>query len=216
MLIAFSGLDGAGKSTQIRLLVASLRASGRRVAEFWSRGGYTPLFNGAKAILRRVRPSLPAAGHSSERSRRLSSPLVRRMWLHLAIVDLLFWYALWIRWKRLAGWVVVCDRYLIDTALDFERNFPEENVQHWFSWRLLERLTPRPSAGFILLVPVEESVRRSRRKGEPFPDSCETLEWRRSRYAGLAAAGREWQVLDGRVPEVDLHRAVVEALGACA
>ena len=38
-MIVFSGLDGAGKSTQIELLNFTLKNSGVPVISFWSRGG---------------------------------------------------------------------------------------------------------------------------------------------------------------------------------
>ena len=44
MIVAISGLDGAGKSTQIDLLSKSLSAKGVRVRFLWARGGYTPGF----------------------------------------------------------------------------------------------------------------------------------------------------------------------------
>ena len=40
-MIVFSGLDGAGKSTQIELLKFYFKNSGVPVISFWSRGGYT-------------------------------------------------------------------------------------------------------------------------------------------------------------------------------
>ena len=41
-MIAFSGLDGAGKSTQIDLLRKKFLNERKSVFVFWSRGGYTP------------------------------------------------------------------------------------------------------------------------------------------------------------------------------
>ena len=41
-MIAFSGLDGAGKSTQIDLVAKKYKSLGSKSIILWARGGYTP------------------------------------------------------------------------------------------------------------------------------------------------------------------------------
>jgi thymidylate kinase len=93
--------------------------------------------------------------------------------------------------------VVICDRYWQDTAIDFKLNFPQEDVQQWWLWKLLVFMTPLPDAAFLLLVPVEESIARSKLKNEPFPDSPEVLRGRLELYEAMATKNY-WNVLDGR------------------
>jgi thymidylate kinase len=196
MLIVFSGTDGAGKSTQIARLRDALASRGRNAAYFWVRGGYTPLFSLLKAGLRRAKPgALPKAGVSAERSQRFQSARFRRLWLIVAIVDLMLFYGLWLRIKLWFGNVILCDRYLEDTLLDFGRNFPQEDVGRWWIWRCLVKLALVPNHRFLLIVPPEESARRGKLKNEPFPDSPETLSWRYERYQALGASS-DWIVLD--------------------
>ena len=52
MLIEFSGLDCAGKSTQIDLLKKDLENGGLVVKVVWSRGGYTPGIMWLKNLVR--------------------------------------------------------------------------------------------------------------------------------------------------------------------
>lgn len=201
-LIVFSGLDGAGKSTQIARLVTYLEAEGARPTVLWTRGGYTPLFEGLKALARRLSRGrvVPAAGPSVQRQQALARPRTRRLWLTLAMFDLLWVYGVQVRWLRWRGYVVICDRYLWDTLLDFRLNFPQEAVEYWWLWRLLVHLTPKPQVAFLLLIPVEEALRRSQQKHEPFPDSPETLQQRLLHYQTLAAQGHWQHVLDGQRP----------------
>jgi dTMP kinase len=197
-LITFSGLDGAGKSTQIGLLLERLRREGRNPIYVWTRGGYTPLFERFKALLRRLPGQVvPPSGHSPERTRSFSKGWVRRLWSVLALFDLLWVYGVQVRWWRWRGRVVVCDRYLWDTLVDFRLNFSEERIEDSWLWRLLVWLTPNPDAAFLLLVSVEESLHRSDVKGEPFRDPPEVLAKRLAQYQ-LLAQDTEWYVMDGK------------------
>ncbi|HVF91890.1 MAG TPA: hypothetical protein VNH22_17625, partial [Blastocatellia bacterium] len=165
-LIVFSGLDGAGKSTQIRLLMERLESEGRKPICLWTRGGYTSGFGALKSALRRLsRGGAPEPGHTPGRERAFKSPATRRAWLALAVLDLTRVYAVHLRLWLWRGRTIVCDRYLWDTLIDFRLNFPEEPVERSFLWKALDKLTPRPDAAFLMLVPVAESVRRSDIKG---------------------------------------------------
>lgn len=198
MLIAFSGLDGAGKSTQIDVLMKALRDEGRQPVLLWARGGYTPLFNSLKSLARRITrgKALPPGGRSQARSQAFSKPVVRFVWLRLALLDLLFTYGARARWWLLVGKTVVCDRYIWDTLIDFRLNFPRDPVEKSWLWRMLVWAAPKPAAAFLMLIPVEESLRRSRIKNEPFPDSAEVLAARREQYLALCSR-TGWVVLDG-------------------
>lgn len=183
-MIVFSGLDGAGKSTQIDLLKVHMENKGSKVEMFWSRGGYTPGMEMLKACLRKSKNSrIPIQrGASLEREKSFSKPIIRKLWLSLAIVDLIFFYCIYLRVKELLGVRIICDRYLFDTQIDFLLNFPEENVSKWPLWNLLMFLSLKPQHHFILTIPVNESLTRSKLKNEPFPDSEETLTRRLAKY----------------------------------
>ncbi|MBN1428924.1 MAG: hypothetical protein JXB07_11110 [Anaerolineae bacterium] len=206
-LIVLSGLDGAGKSTQIDLLLDELRAQGKNGRYLWTRGGYTGLFEMLKRMIRRLsgKRIIPDSGPSRQRTQTFHHPLVRRAWLILAILDLIRVYGLQVRWWRRRGKIVICDRYIWDTLVDFRLNFPQENVETWLLWRVLQWVTPRPDVAFLILIPVEESVRRSDRKGEPYRDTPEVLSRRLAQYEQLSQGGY-WQVLNGQHPVDELAR----------
>jgi len=212
-LITFGGLDGAGKSTQIALLTDYLVKSGRKPVCIWTRGGYTSVLQGLKTLSRRfLSKRLPPSGNSPQRSQAFSKWWVRRLWLFLALLDLLRVYGVQIRWHRYRGRVVVCDRYLWDSAIDFRLNFPQENLDDYWLWRLLGRISSEPDAAFLLLVSVEESVRRSALKGEPFPDPPEVLKQSLAYYQDLISRV-PFHVLDGSRPIPALFNQVLTMLG---
>lgn len=209
--IVFSGLDCAGKSTQINLLMASLVAAGRKPIYLWVRGGYTPIFSIAKRILRFFSKGrgFPPPGTSAKRKQIFRNPWVRILWLQLAIADIILVYGVYLRVSTWLGKDVVCDRFVWDTVIDFRLNFPDEAFEGWFSWKLLMWVIPCPSVTFLLLIPVSESLRRSGLKFEPFPDSEETLRQRLELYRTLAVEGRG-RVIDcmGTIAEIstEIHR----------
>ena len=111
LLITFSGIDGAGKSTQIDLLMDHLRRQGRKPIYVWTRGGYTPLFEGLKTLLRRLPGrAVPPPGHNPQREQTCRKGWVRRRWLIAALLDLLWRLGVRVRWWRRRGQTVVCDR----------------------------------------------------------------------------------------------------------
>ncbi|MDA7437895.1 hypothetical protein N8773_00850, partial [Candidatus Pseudothioglobus singularis] len=80
MIIVFSGADGAGKSTQIDLLISSITKSGHNACSIWSRGGYTPGFEFVKKALRAIlgKKVIPS-GREDNRDRLISNSLVSRL-----------------------------------------------------------------------------------------------------------------------------------------
>ena len=183
MLIALSGMDGAGKSTQIKLLSRKFRSIGKRHSIIWARGGYTPIFEALKKAMRVMAGSkLAMQGHSETRTKQLSKVWVQKLWISIAIMDLIFLWGAYTRILRLFGHVVILDRYINDTLLDFRRNFPSSQFEDGILWKFLVFSAPKPSVQFVITIPVEKSIERSKLKNEPFPDSEATLRWRLSHY----------------------------------
>ena len=212
-LLTFSGLDGAGKSTQIELLRGRLRARGLETTVVWVRGGYTPFFTRLKSLARRAAGRrLPPSGPGERRSEALGRPWVRRAWLAAALLDLAWLLGVRVRILRRRGRIVLCDRYLVDTLIDFRLNFLAEQVERWWLWRAVERLAPHPDATFVLLVPVAESERRSDLKGEPFRDSREVLSARLAHYRALAPRS-QCTILDGSQPAAEIAATIAAAIG---
>jgi thymidylate kinase len=200
MLITFSAIDGAGKTTQIDMLKSELEQRGHKVRIVWSRGGYTPRIQWLKDLARRLAGKrLPSAGHSAKRDAYLAKGWISRLWLVLAILDLAFLYGLQLRWWRAKGECVLCDRFLWDTAIDYRLMFRNVAVENWWLWRFLVWTTPKPDTALALLISFEESIARCLRKYDPFPDPEPLRRQRYDMYRDLFARA-EWTRIDATRP----------------
>jgi len=171
VLITFSGLDGAGKSTLIEWLRDTLERQNHAVAVFHMNDHV-----GAYAYLRALRdrwfggpPEAPGAG-AEPATRTAPRSLRERVWrLRSAIVwnkplrRLLYLFDLVVFWcyrlhiEAAQRRILIMDRYFYDTLVDVS------DGRHWFWIRLLARITPTPQVPVLLDISPEESYSR---KGE--------------------------------------------------
>lgn len=183
MLIVLSGIDGSGKSTQIELISDWFSNKSKKFKVLWARGGYTPGMEFLKSLTRVIlgKKNIPS-GESKNRTKKLNNKLIGNLWISLSIIDLIFFWCFYIKILKYFGYNIICDRYLIDTSFDFERNFKHINFKSNIFWKVLNKMIPEPDFHFVLLISESESQKRSKLKNEPFPDSPETLKWRISKY----------------------------------
>jgi dTMP kinase len=123
----FEGGEGAGKSTQAKLLAVALRAAGREVIETREPGG-TPAAESMRRIL--LDPELPDVGVRSE-----ALLFAAARGDHVRAV---------IRPALAAGAVVVCDRY-VDSSLAYQgvaRGLGVDEVRNLNLWAI-EGLLPQ-------------------------------------------------------------------------
>jgi len=156
MLITFSGLDGAGKSTLVRWLQQTLEQENRRVVVFHMNDHV-----GVDAYLPQLRNQLgrapPRDGGASAVSRVRNALLWGRLLRRVIYpLDLLLFLAYRLYHEYLRRRVVIMDRYFYDTLVDVA------DGRHWGTLRLLERLTPTPDLAVLLDVGPEESYARKR------------------------------------------------------
>ncbi len=210
--VTFSGPDGCGKSTQVKALQGQLRQLGLRPVHLWSRGGYTAGMELAKRVARRLSGRrLPPSGKSTQRSAAFRRPVVVQAWLACAILDLIRLYGVEIRWLRFRGRPVICDRYLWDTQIDFQLEFPDVAIDRHPLWRLLSRVAAVPDAQFMLTLPTELAHNRSAHKDDPWPLMHEERAARRSLYDALARSGR-FQIVDASGPSDQIALVIAQTV----
>ncbi len=195
MLITFSGLDGAGKSTLIEWLRTELERRSRRVAVFHM-NDHVGVYAYLRAIRDRVqprrappRPAGPAAttpltrGLVAVRNAVIWNKSLRRL---LYPIDLAVFWVYRLLVEKLRGRVLIMDRYFYDSLVDVSNG----RGTRWL--RFLARLTPTPDLAVFLDISPEESYAR---KGEY---SVEYLRARWRHYRAVAPWVRTALVLDNR------------------
>ena len=209
-VIAVSGIDYAGKSTQIALLKERLDRSGQNPVVVWYRPGYSPIMNALRSGARKLRPSsLPTAEQEGRREAAFSRRWIRTLWLWLAIADSFVTFAIVVRWLGFRGHMVICDRYVNDAILDLDLRFPSEGVTTWRLLRLLRRSAPRPCVSLLLVLEWDEMLRRLEQKVEPFPDSPDVRAVRFRRYQELKSTS-DATVIDACQPIELVHRDIMD------
>ena len=214
-VIALSGLDGSGKTTQAKLLTATLDRNGIESVTEWSRLSFDPvLLRISTPIKRALRLVAGRGGRAAEpndekrsatagttedpaRELRRRSALLTHAWTMVVVTANLRSHRRATVAHLRAGRVVVCDRYVLDSAAHLRVKYGEQRrfpVQTW----LLRRFSPAPAAAFFLDVPPDVAYGR---KQERF--DVDAL----ARHAALyrACAGELGvTILDGTRPLEDL------------
>jgi thymidylate kinase len=210
-LICFTGIDGAGKTTQIELLAERLCAADWETTTVWG-GGRRPLTrtllqiakwclgaptsherspNGVDgADARRFDAYVQASHRLSRRSR-----LLRQLWIHLTLIEHAIEADLIVLPRLLRGTAVVCDRYLFRSVVSLAVMLDLSEVE-------LRRLTRHPAhalavrPALTVLLDLPASVAYGRRHDL---QSVEFLERRASVYRALAEMG-DVRLFDATLP----------------
>jgi dTMP kinase len=189
-LFAVEGIDGAGKHTQVELLVRALRGRGLdpfsvsfpRYESFFG-GSITRYLSGEFGRLGQVDPHFSALLYACDR-------LEAKADLEAALA---------------AGRLVISDRYVDSNLAHQGARVTLESRDEFLEWlgHLEYQVFGLPHADLVLYlrVPVEEAVRRTAARGRRLP--CDIQEADRqhleetARVYELLAAGPGWVVVDG-------------------
>ena len=200
-MISFSGIDCGGKSTQIEKIDAYFKEKGKKCKVIHSRGGYTPLLEFVKTLIRKDKGG---KDEDSEKYRAEihGSPQKRKLLLWLSIADLGLYYGVWFRLVELFGTTILADRYFWDSYIDFQMKYPEFDFERWFVWKVAKAIYKKPKHSIIYTIPAELSMYRSTLKDEPWPEPVEVRRDRIDRYMAEIEKGR-WQNVIDATPSID-------------
>ena len=176
-VLALSGLDGAGKSTQAQLVAVALGDLGVTTAACWSRMSSSSwLFRTDRRLAghrRRLRARLaqrrPAGSAPVEkpaearavRRLRLRYPWLTWCWAWMVAFDTVVAQRSALRKVDRDVEVVVCDRYRLDSLVHLSATYGRTVDMTWQN-RLVRALLPRPAAAVLLRLPATDAFARKR------------------------------------------------------
>jgi thymidylate kinase len=201
MLISFSGIDGAGKSTQIEAVCAAVAAAGLAVAQlaFWDdvvvlsrfREGVThKVFKSEKGI---GAPGKPV----QRRDKNVRSWYLSLVRSALYLLDALHLRRVVARARRSPAAVIIFDRYLYDELA----NLSLENPLARAFVRFAAALAPRPDLAYVIDANPEEACVRKPEYPLDFSRRCRQTYLRLAQLMELTV-----------VPPLPLAEAQVEVL----
>lgn len=166
MVVALSGLDGSGKSSQSSAIASRLQDRGYEPHVHWMALGHSSIqrrLKGVASFRRRPRrspvvqgsPMLEVNGVTRYRARR------NRVTVHAWVLALAAVYGIHFRRvvRRQTADVVIFDRYTLD-AIAQCRYFYAPEASFRLARTLLRLLAPRPDLSYLLAVPAEVALSR--------------------------------------------------------
>lgn len=200
-MISFSGIDCAGKSTQIELVAKSLKEKSQRVKIIHSRGGYTPLLEAIKTLIRTDK-GLDKEHQDLYREEIHKNSKKRKMLLWVSIFDIVLYYGFYFRLVELFGNKILADRYFWDSYIDFKLKYSEFQFEKWIVWKLAKLVYLKPKKSIIYTIPTELSMYRSTLKDEPWPETEEQRKIRIDEYLKEISKGR-WNCVIDATPSIE-------------
>jgi dTMP kinase len=150
--ITFEGLDGSGKTTQLRLLAASLTAAGRNVVTLRQPGG-TALGDRIRGIL------------LDSRSEAALGPIAPATEMALMFADRAQAIAEIIEPALAAGSIVLCDRFT-DSSEAYQGGGRQLGSERILAMHAAACGNVQPDLTLLLLPSLEGSLRRARRRNQ--------------------------------------------------
>lgn len=210
LLIAFTGLDGSGKTTQAKLLIEGLQEKGISVHYVWSRWKpflLKPLILLWKRAIKKNNGMLHEEYAEVKRNKQglLKKPFFRLSWLMLFFID----YGAQIFFKVRLGTIgkkfIISDRISYDSVIDQAINLGEQQdiLMNNLDSLWMRILFLRPD--FVIYVDCPANIAFQRKDDAP---SLEYLEERRSLYLKLAKR-LNWLIMDGTLPIQEISRQIL-------
>ena len=211
MLISFSGIDSAGKTTQIEMLLRYCDERGISAKRLWGKARGTPGVEFLKSLVRRDR-KMTQEEKQEYRAGIYQSSKKKHLLLIASLLDLLWYFGIYYRIEGLFHKITILDRYIWDTFIEVSTEFSGINFEKWLLWKMVVWIAPKPKYSLLFVIPAEESLRRDIQKGDLTADAIERKKEKIALYMNLVDEGKWEYVLDGMKTREELHQNVVKLL----
>jgi thymidylate kinase len=170
-IIAFSGLDGVGKSTQTRALNEALAALGYQSEVVWTPIGQSDALRNFASMIKHVLSRLPVGPLAGARGEAAESHILSRtepgtpefgagrrlashIWATVTTLANSIAFRRAARGTRVGGRIVIYDRYVLDTVVELRFRYAPQGRMP-FQEALVRGITPRPRRAYLLDISPE-------------------------------------------------------------
>lgn len=212
MIVSFSGIDSAGKTTQIEMLLRYCDENNIRAKRLWGKARGTPGVEFLKSLVRRDR-KMSKEEKQEYRAEFFQNMKKKRFLLIMSLLDLLWYFGIYYRIESLFHKVTILDRYVWDTYIEVSTEFTGIHFKNWLLWKMVVWLSPKPRHSFLFVIPAEESLRRDIQKNDLTVDALELKQAKIDLYMQLKDEEKWTHVMDGMKSREELHQSVLKLLG---
>jgi thymidylate kinase len=212
-IIALSGLDGVGKSTQTKALAGSLAALGYDVGVVWMPIGQSEALRRFASTIKHALSRLPVGPLAGARGEEAESHILSRtepgtpefgpatrlashVWATVTTLANAVAFRRAARGTRTRGRIVIFDRYVLDTVVELRFRYAPDGRMP-IQERLVRALTPNPARAYLLDLSPEIAHQRK-------PDWSLEQTRIRARLYGRAHAELSVRRVDAAGPVEDI------------
>lgn len=212
MIVSFSGIDSAGKTTQIELLYKYCQENGIKIRKVWSKARGTPGVLFLKELVRKDK-KMNSEDKKEYRKEVYKSPKKKKLLLTASLLDLLWFWGIYYRILNIRYKMVLCDRYIWDTLVEVKSDFKGIDVEKMFLWKCVKVVAPKPKHSFLFVIPPKVSIERDIQKSAAGIEDLDVKRKKIDTYFELKEQNKWKYVIDGMRPIDEIFDEIKSILG---